>query len=60
MQEEERCTSTASLKMSLGGLAHRNPGDGHEMMNSPRGALSGVVVASTATRTGKVDAAVLH
>ena len=37
MQEVERCTSTASPKMSFGRLARREPGDGREMMDSPRG-----------------------
>ena len=45
----------------LGGMEKRGLGDGRVMMDERRMvALSGVVVASTAARPGKVDATVQH
>ena len=51
--------SLASTTAGLGGMEQRGLAGGRVMMDERRMvALSGVVVASTAARPGKVDAAV--
>ena len=53
--------SLASTTPGLGGMEQRGLAGGRVMMDEHRMvALSGVVVASTAARPGKVDSAVHH
>ena len=53
--------SLASTTAGLGGMEQRGLADGRVMMDEHRMvALSGVVMASTAARPGKVDAAIQH
>ena len=53
--------SDTSIMAGLSGMEQRGLAGGRVMMDERRMvALSGVVVASTAARPGKVDAAVQH